>query len=262
MRGADFTTCAYCPRLCRHVCPVAVATAREAATPSAMMTAALLVAEGHRDAAYAREAASLCLDCGACSAHCKLHVPVADRLLPLRGVGTGDVPNPVIIGESPVVCVWTEVDWSAAWGRRERRRVASAHAPDELGHAAWRAGYRRVLHAVADVFAGRTAITASGAAAEVLSAAGVPVERLRARSTVREFRSCHDAPAAGASQLGCCGRRDGYAEREPAAAAAVARENVRRFEGHAVRCDDERCAAWLREAGATVTDPIRELMED
>ena len=33
----DFESCAFCPKLCRHVCPVAVGTGREAATPTAMI---------------------------------------------------------------------------------------------------------------------------------------------------------------------------------------------------------------------------------
>ena len=34
MAAVPTTPCAFCPRLCRHVCPVAVATGMEAAVPS------------------------------------------------------------------------------------------------------------------------------------------------------------------------------------------------------------------------------------
>lgn len=264
---ADFSTCAYCPRLCRHVCPVTVATAREAATPSAMMTAGMLFVEGHRDGAYAGEAASLCLGCGACTAHCKVHVPVADHLRPLRAdrqitSATVSAASLVIEGAAATVCVWTDRDWSAAWARRTERDVARVQTVDELSYVAWRQGDPGVVQAVAQVFAGRSAVTASAAVAAVLIAAGVPVERLRPRAAVREFHCCHDDPSAGAGQLACCGRREGFAEREPEAAAAVARENVRRFAGRRVRCDDEGCAAWLRLHGADVVDPVQELLED
>ena len=39
-------TCAYCPQLCRHVCPVAVATGLEAATPAKIMLVLLLAGRG------------------------------------------------------------------------------------------------------------------------------------------------------------------------------------------------------------------------
>lgn len=78
--STDLETCAWCPRLCRHVCPVAVGTGRESATPTAMMTVALQARRGEVSTELAAEAASLCLSCGACTAHCKLHVPVAERL--------------------------------------------------------------------------------------------------------------------------------------------------------------------------------------
>lgn len=94
MNAADFTTCAYCPRLCRHVCPVAVGTGFESATPSAMMSAALLAAEGARPLAYAEEAAAACLGCGACTAHCKHHRPVSDLLAALRPAPTEPPPAP------------------------------------------------------------------------------------------------------------------------------------------------------------------------
>lgn len=158
-------TCAYCPRLCRHVCPVAVATAREAATPTAIMTIQHLLELGTVEPALATAAASLCLGCGACTAHCKVHVPVGDILRP----GSAGPSAPV------------------------------AAPPAELA-----------------------------------------------------FRLCSDLAYPGPDQLACCGRRDGFAEREPAAAAAVAAENVRRFSGRTVSVPDRDCAAWLRAHGAVI----------
>src|SRR5687768_1916480 len=80
MNQADFTTCAYCPRLCRHVCPVAVATGMESATPTSMMTVPLLHERGALLQPDALAGTSLCLGCGACTAHCKVHIPVSERL--------------------------------------------------------------------------------------------------------------------------------------------------------------------------------------
>lgn len=84
MRLEDAWTCAWCPRLCRHVCPVAVATAREAAVPTAMMVAVTQALRGALDRPDALEATRFCLGCGACTAHCKHHVPVAELLARFR----------------------------------------------------------------------------------------------------------------------------------------------------------------------------------
>jgi ferredoxin len=247
-------TCAYCPRLCRHVCPVAVATGREAATATSMATAALLVQRGAQPAGLAHEAASLCLGCGACTTHCAVHSPVADLLRPFR-VRTPYEALAPIEGDARLVCVITGRDWSGAYGRQEAVAVARIRTGDSLGHAAWRLGDDDVVPRLASHFRGREAVTASGAVAAVLSAAGVPVRRLGAPASPRVFVACHDGPRWGVDQLACCGRREAMPEREPAAARRLAEENVRRFDGARVACADEECAAWLREHGADVIDP-------
>ena len=78
MDSFPYSMCTFCPKLCRSVCPVAVATALESATATAMMSAAWLAAE--TGVAADPEALALCLGCGACTRHCKHHVPVADLL--------------------------------------------------------------------------------------------------------------------------------------------------------------------------------------
>lgn len=178
MSEAQYATCAFCPNLCRHVCPVAVATAFESATPTSMMTAAWRVeAElGPREVALA--ATTLCLGCGACEAHCKLHVPVPSLLEAFRGGATSSSPF-----------------------RSDPPRLLIRTPPPS------------------------------------------PENPL-------PFTTCWDGPASSPNQLACCGRRGGFAEREPEAARAVAVENVRLFAGRTIRCADADCAAWLREHGA------------
>lgn len=262
MSTPDLTTCAFCPRLCRHVCPVAVGTAREAATPTAMMTAALLTSAGRRPAEYAREAASLCLDCGACTSHCKHHVPVADLLRPFAASAPEAMPLAVIEGVASAVCVVTgEVDWSSGWSRASGRPAARLRTADELGHAAWRAGDDGVPARVAAHLRGRTVITASSAVEAVARAAGLAVERLPAEPQGLLFVTCFDGPHPSPHQLACCGRRDGFAQRSPGLAAEIAAENVRRFEGRPVSCADGECAAWLRAAGALVHSPLDPFQE-
>ncbi len=180
MSEAEYTTCAYCPRLCRHVCPVAVATALESATPTAMMTAAWRVEVGLSGREIGLASTTLCLGCGACEAHCKVHIPVPSLLDAFRGAVSATPPNPL---------------------------------------------------------------------------AGPPTLRTRpvpSHEYPLTFLSCRDGPAPSANQLACCGRRDGFAVREPAAAKAVAVENVRLFSGRSVVCDDGECAEWLRSHGAII----------
>lgn len=258
MTEADFSFCAYCPRLCRHVCPVAVATGREAATPTAMMTAAMLVFRSVEDATWGVAGTSLCCGCGACTDHCKYEVPVAARL---RGFRAPHLPPPrpaplaPVEGAAAVVCVVTDRDWAGAFARAEGIAVARLRTSDSLGHAAWKLGAADVPAAVAAHLAGREVVTASGAVAEVLAAAGVPHRRLPAPPADRTFHTCHGGTHRGPGQLACCGRREGFPAREPDAARLVAEENVRLLGGAETSCGDEECAAWLRAHGAAILDP-------
>ncbi len=75
----EVASCAICPRLCRDVCPVAVHAGRDDLVPSekmravaGLMGAAAGVADGERLMA--------CTDCGACTEHCLLQIPVASWL--------------------------------------------------------------------------------------------------------------------------------------------------------------------------------------
>lgn len=186
MKLDAYTTCAYCPRLCRHVCPVAVATGWEAATPTAMMTVPLLHLRGLLDAREATAATSLCLACGACTAHCKNGVPVAELLDAFRA----------------------ELGGQPDGGREMGDPVEGRHDP---GPSA-----------------------TEGAVGPLM------------------FVPCSEGPRPSPDQLACCGRNGDFSEREPAAARAVAEENVRRFAGRPVMCADARCADFLRAHGANV----------
>jgi hypothetical protein len=252
MNEAEFTTCAWCPRLCRHVCPVAVGAALESATPTALMSAPLFVAGGIWTREVGVSATDLCLGCHACTQHCKLHVPVPERLAEWRATPTEPAPLAPIEGDAQVVCVHDGVDWSERWARGAP--VSRIYTRDDLGHAAWRSGSLAVIASLADHFRGRRVVTVSGAVEEVLRAAGVPVERV-AIGEGRVFRTCFEGAAPGPEQLACCGRREGFAERNPSVAAAIARENVRLLDGPAV-CKDQGCAAWLRANGGDVVGPL------
>jgi hypothetical protein len=270
----DPSTCAWCPRLCRHVCPVAVATALEATTPTAIQTLVLLASSGLVQPAEAQAAASLCNGCGACTAFCKHYVPVADQLRALR-------PRPVaaplgaIEGVLPIVCVIAEdgPDWAPDYAAAAGVQVARLRTPDALGHDAWRAGDMDVPRRLAEHLRGRSAVTDQLDIRSVLDAAGVPVLPLPLAEGVHRFVTCYEGAAPGMPhQLACCGRREGFPQREPAAAAAVARENARRmvdgdpgpgsdrrgFGGPSTigyACADAACARWLAAHGAPVRGP-------
>ncbi|MDP2312788.1 MAG: hypothetical protein Q8P41_07775 [Pseudomonadota bacterium] len=146
-------------------------------------------------------------------------------------------------------------DWSVRWAESEGVAVTSLRTGDSLGHAAWRLGDLTVIGAVAAHLNGRTVITGSGAVEEVAKAAGLPVRRLPAPVAGTIFSSCHGGPRPGPGQLACCGRREGFPEREPAAARMVAEENVRLLGGALASCADEECARWLRAHGGRLVGP-------
>ncbi len=75
----EVASCAICPRLCRDVCPVAVHAGRDDLVPSEKMraVAALMVAQA---GVVDGERLMACTDCGACTEHCLLQIPVAPWL--------------------------------------------------------------------------------------------------------------------------------------------------------------------------------------
>ncbi len=228
MAAVPTTPCAFCPRLCRHACPVAVATGMEAAVPSNIFALIHAAQQEGGDVAVATAAASLCLGCGACTSACAVEVPVAERLRAWRAAH-GEAPAAEGVGE--------------VTGKGEPVLVGDASRAFE---------------------GGRTARTASGDVAEVLAFAGIPEQRVVAPSLSARFRTCFEGADVSAhpGQLACCGRREGFAEREPVAARAVAEANVEVFAGLRVACADASCAAWLRAHGADIVGPFDATTED
>ncbi len=94
----EYSYCAYCPKLCRHVCPVALAEHREAVTPHAKMAMADLV---RREVVpLTREYSSVfyaCVGCGRCTEFCEHDVDVAGALFAARAeaVDHGAQPTPL-----------------------------------------------------------------------------------------------------------------------------------------------------------------------
>ncbi len=227
MAAVPTTPCAFCPRLCRHACPVAVATGMEAAVPSTIFALIHAAQYAGGDVDVATSAASLCLGCGACTSACAVEVPVAERLRVWRAAHeAGSTVEP--LGE------------------------ATGTSEPLLG------GARRTFDG------GRRARTVSGEVTERLDVTGDVVERAPAPRPPARFRTCFDGADVPAhpGQLACCGRREGFAEREPLAARAVAEANVEALAGARAGCGDQACADWLRAHGANIIGPLDTRMEE
>jgi hypothetical protein len=269
MSTLETTPCAYCPRLCRHACPVATATGAESAVTATIFAILHAHRDGREDEETARGAASLCLGCGACTAACVPAVPVAARLRAWRGaLGHGPVAEPLggIEGDATHVCVMGPGEaWADAWSAARGLPHAILRTTDSLAHASWVAGEREAASVLRHAFeGGRVAVVASLDVAEVLEGEGIPVERLPVDPRAARFRTCFEGPevSSAAGQLACCGRREGFASREPEAAREVARANVRILAGAQVVCADQACATWLREHGGRVVGPADALARE
>src|SRR5262245_11540807 len=66
--------CTFCPKLCRHTCPVSNAEARETLTPQTKMATMRLYRTGRVAEPAAVEPLYGCTGCGACTEACKHHV--------------------------------------------------------------------------------------------------------------------------------------------------------------------------------------------
>jgi ferredoxin len=265
-----FELCVFCPRLCRHVCPVAVATGHESATPTAMMTAAYLGRKGLLDADSARLGASLCTGCGACTKHCLYHVNVAEILAAARqSLGAApevERPGPVMGGGEVVVVECDDRVWSAALAARMGRPMATLRTPDHLGarlldHARPLEPHLRRLRAL---LGGRVAVTSCGACRRVLLAAELETRLLQDLVdlpwTGPVYASCRlDLPKSvpsGATRLPCCGGDPIFSAAHPELASDVAAEAARSLGNAMVFTSDSGCARTLVRAGARVMDPI------
>ncbi|MCB9733392.1 MAG: (Fe-S)-binding protein [Deltaproteobacteria bacterium] len=78
-------TCAFCPSLCKHTCPVGTVTARESATPWAMMSVVDHLRTGRAELTDTlARTLYLCNGCRACTDFCVHHVDVEGALVEAR----------------------------------------------------------------------------------------------------------------------------------------------------------------------------------
>ncbi len=249
----DVETCALCPRLCRHACPVAVGTGREAATPTAIAGVLVDHARGQMSDELARKAATLCVDCGACQDACHLHQPLPSVLLTARDVLLSPSPPPALPSVPSGVATLFLVAEPADPGRPTAQVPSDARivaCPDRLG-VDHDFGSSPALSAVVAAFTGLELYTMDGGIFDVLRRAGLdPKWALKVPSG--SVGSCVCA-LGERPPLACCGGRGPLREHHPGSAKQLARAFSRRLEPGSVLLDT-RCAQHLRDCGCAV-DP-------
>ena len=264
-------TCALCPKLCRHVCPVSVGTGLESATPTAILTEVLLADQNPEHAELASQAIDLCTRCGDCADFCGVDQPVVDLLDKAR---TRHQPPltawspPVIQGHAHTVAILCgDDDWTSGLADALGQDIAVLRTDDHLGEAHMlRTDTREALIAeLAKLMQGRTAITSCATCRTALEAAGVTVESVSAATnTVPAFptwRTCHCSPGPSVDTVvRCCGARAPLSLKHPDLAETMGKEIAKRLEGQTVFVPDARCAAHLISSGAPVVGPTDHLV--
>jgi hypothetical protein len=266
--GATLETCALCLRLCRSACPVATATGREAATPTRLAEAALQWRRGRMSDELAREALSLCTDCGGCGSFCHIGQPLPEALRAARAELTPApvvAPLPSIEGDATIVAVESDARaWSDALSRHLGAPVARWRTSDALGAGLRGRGAAWSLRAAAlrSSAEGRDLVVHDGDVAAALKDAGIAFRWLQDVLGVACTGSC-SAPGArgeGPARVVCCGGAGPLREAWPSDARRLA---ARWVDEHApTTVGDARCHRWLTEVGVPVPDVLDRWLAD
>jgi len=267
-------TCALCPRLCRHTCPVAVSTGREAATPTSIMTTLLRWNRGEVDPALAGQAAALCTDCGACSHACAVDQPVVEILREARQTLLAPAAiTPLETVEGGATMVAIECDgrrWADALSRHLKHGVARLPTTDHLGVSRLDHPMSATQHLVAirDRLGGRTAVVSCQGCARVTEAARIQTIHLHSLcelpATGTIHHPCRGPRLAGetaTSALNCCGAAGPLGRIHPEIAEDLLTQAAKRLGPGPVSSPDSRCAQHLNSAGVQTIDPISHLLE-
>lgn len=248
-------TCALCPRLCRHACPVATTTGREAAVPANIGGVLLAWRRGHVTDADALEAATLCVDCGQCQDACHLHQPLPDALRKVRrklGAQPAVKPLSPVEGDGRVVAIETdERAWASALADKLGEPVARLYTTDGFGIAMRGGpGWDERVAQLRSMLDDRDVVVASGDVAAVLAEAGVHVTWLhdRVEGVGPVAKGCGHG-----TSLRCCGAAEPLRSAHPADAARMAKVWRDRTPGCV---GDARCASHLREQGLDGADVV------
>jgi Fe-S oxidoreductase len=272
LTATDVELCALCPQLCRHVCPVAVGTGREAATPTAIATTLLEWIRGE-SGALAAQAATLCTDCGACEAACGIDRPVITQLRAARvALLPSAKPQPITPVQGGASMVAIECDdraWADALASHLGHGVAHMQTRDHLGQSAIATGALPPEHiaALRDQLGGRTAVAACQGCADALQAAHIDVVRLSELLDPIDHplihrpcnSPCPDTPTAPLT-LACCGAGGPLPIHHPEAAKDLGRAITAELGSAEMFSPDTRCANHLRRCGARIVDTVDQLL--
>lgn len=257
----DLGTCALCPRLCRPSCPVASASTREAATPTAIASVLIEHERGAVPLEVAREAATLCTDCGACHEHCYLQRPLPEVLRRWRGQ---HLPAPQIEplrpleGEGAVVAVQTDDrPFAEALGRALGEPVRVWRTSDRLGAAAveHEDAFEPHGRAIADAAAGLRVVVADGGVASALDAAGVPYHWAHELVVSVPIGGGSCCAAGDDRPLACCGGAEPLATHHPDDALRLGKAFAARLDDDLLLYDG-RCRDHLARCGSIHRDVV------
>jgi len=251
--------CSVCPRLCRHACPVATATGREAAVPSLIASAIHAWSRGWLSPELAGNAASLCVDCDACREACHLHADLPGELRAVRRRLLRPAPmEPLgpIEGDAELVVIEADTrSFAAALGQVLGVPVARLRTADALGvHAIDSALWPARVHALRSKLKSRSLVTADGGVVRALTSAALPVRWLHELVDLHQPVRDSCASNGAAEGLRCCGGAGPLAAEHPADAERMARVWAAAQPDAPVA--DARCAGLCRRAGAPVVDAI------
>ena len=265
-------TCALCPKLCRHVCPVAVGTGLESTTPTAIMTEIMLAESKKPIPNTAIDALNLCTRCNQCADFCGVDQPVVALLDSARTQLEAPPPRwipPTVHGHSPTVAILCdERAWHEPLSKLTGQEMATLRTPDHLGeqHRIRTDTKNEVISALAKLMQGRTAITSCGTCRTALQDASITVEAIHVVSQLvpplPTWRTCHCDPGPSVDTvIRCCGARAPLMIAESELSDTIAAEVGRRLDGQAIFVPDTRCATHLQNAGVQAVGPIDPLFD-
>lgn len=247
---ATLETCALCPRLCRHACPVAVGTGREAATPTSLAAAAVDRDRGLLSEAFATEVLTLCVDCGACEAACHIGQPLPSLLRSARLAAREAVELPrFALPADDVLFVHRE----ACPSEKLAARVGATPVVVPEGWSEYTVQSPAATDAVAwlvDSLSSRALWTQDGGLWSLLTQVGLVVQWAVAGEALPDgaLASCACA-VGGAEARSCCGAAEPLASHHPDDAELLGHRFVRGLHADAMVVD-ARCARHLRRVGS------------
>ena len=252
-----FEKCTFCPKLCRHACPVATVSGRESATPTAMMSAYWAQKKGILTKEQASAGIDFCTSCGACTLACKDDQPVATLLFEaaknLRPVANPpDLPKIYGTGEF-IIMSPDGRDWSKTLQRKIEKTVGIAFFQSWLQVDLTTISRKQLTQMFQPWANGRTMISTTKQTTHLAKLADLHVVHLHDLvETNVNFLSCGSFSPVESHKITCCGAT--ISHKKTALANQMAVKFGSQFQE--IYIDDSHCAKHLKTNGINVIDPI------